>query len=272
LLLSCLMMSRLTTVNARIKATRELPNRDGAAVGRRMALASLARRSRLLNECILLSLGGGVCATLLLAALFASQFFGLRHVYGAGILFFAATILLEVALFRFAQEAWLEPFGLCRITCRPTPPALRPVRDLHRDGNRMAGVSPSTKTYAANWKNNRPWATRGGSPYCTWARMGQARFTKTEKPRSANLRQMPRGLMCKPRQCGREYGGLAASPRGIDRSLQPLPPSQQLLGPSFMEFGRCIVPRPARQHGRGAVAILRAVAAAIRAKPAFVLP
>jgi hypothetical protein len=60
-----------------------------------------------LNDGIILSLGGGVCATLLLAALFASQFFGLRHVYGAGILFFAAKILLGVALFRFAQEAWL---------------------------------------------------------------------------------------------------------------------------------------------------------------------
>jgi hypothetical protein len=32
-----LMMSRLGTVNARIKATRELPNQDGAAVGRRTA-------------------------------------------------------------------------------------------------------------------------------------------------------------------------------------------------------------------------------------------
>jgi hypothetical protein len=38
---------------------------------------------------------------------FASQFFGLKHVYGAGILFFVATLLLGVALFRFAQEAWL---------------------------------------------------------------------------------------------------------------------------------------------------------------------
>ena len=46
-------------------------------------------------------------AALLLAALFASQFFGLKHVYGAGVLFFVATLLLGVALFRFAQEAWL---------------------------------------------------------------------------------------------------------------------------------------------------------------------
>jgi hypothetical protein len=102
-----LMLSRLGTVNARIKETREKPSQDRAATTKGGALASLARRSRLLNDGIILSLGSGVCATLLLAALFASQFFGLNHVYGAGILFFAATILLGIALFRFAQEVWL---------------------------------------------------------------------------------------------------------------------------------------------------------------------
>jgi hypothetical protein len=103
-----LMMSRLAAVNAHIKATRALPDQDRrSAVGSSMALRPLTRRARLLNDGIILSLGGGVCATLLLAALFASQFFGLKHVYGAGILFFVATLLLGVALFRFAQEAWL---------------------------------------------------------------------------------------------------------------------------------------------------------------------
>src|SRR5258707_8413894 len=102
-----LMMSRLAAVNALIKATRALPDQDRSAVGSSMALRPLTRRARLLNDGIILSLGGWVCATLLLAALFASQFFGLKHVYGAGILFFLATLLLGVALFRFAQEAWL---------------------------------------------------------------------------------------------------------------------------------------------------------------------
>jgi len=102
-----LMMSRLAAVNARINATRALPDQDHSAVGSSMALRPLTRRARLLNDGIILSLSGGVCATLLLAALFASQFFGLKHVYGAGILFFVATLLLGVALFRFAQEAWL---------------------------------------------------------------------------------------------------------------------------------------------------------------------
>jgi Protein of unknown function (DUF2721) len=71
-----------------------------------MALDSFKRRGRLLSDGIILSLGGGMCATLLLAALFASQFFGLHHVYGAGVLFFVATLLLGIALFRFAREVW----------------------------------------------------------------------------------------------------------------------------------------------------------------------
>jgi hypothetical protein len=101
-----LMMSRRAAVDERIKATSALPDQDGAAVGSRMALGMLTRRARLLSDGIIMSLGAGMCATLLLAMLFASQFFGLRHVYGAAVLFIVATLLLGVALFRFAQEAW----------------------------------------------------------------------------------------------------------------------------------------------------------------------
>ena len=50
----------------------------------------------------------------------------------------------------------------------------------------------------------------------------QASITKTERPRSANLLQMPKGLMCKLRQRGRDFRGRAGS-RGIDPSLQPPP-------------------------------------------------
>lgn len=101
-----LMMSRLAAVSERIKVTRALPDQAGAAVGSSMSLGALTCRARLLSDGIILSLGGGICATLLLAILFASQFFGLRHVYGAAVLFIGATLLLGVALFRFAQEAW----------------------------------------------------------------------------------------------------------------------------------------------------------------------
>jgi hypothetical protein len=102
-----LMMSRLTTVSAQIKAVGSLPEQEHAALGSSIELRPLVRRSRLLSDGIILSLGSGVCATLLLAALFASQFFGLKHVYGAGLLFFFATLFMGVALLRFAQEVWL---------------------------------------------------------------------------------------------------------------------------------------------------------------------
>jgi hypothetical protein len=101
-----LMMSRLAAVAAQIKATRAIPDQDGAAAGNGAALATLTRRAQLLSDGIILSLGGGICATLLLAILFATQFFGLHHAYGSAVLFIAATLLLGVALFRFAQEAW----------------------------------------------------------------------------------------------------------------------------------------------------------------------
>jgi hypothetical protein len=52
---------------------------------------------------------------------------------------------------------------------------------------------------------------------------GTPAITKTERLRSASLLQTPRGLMCKLRQCGREYAGPAESSRGIDPSSQPLP-------------------------------------------------
>ena len=62
--------------------------------------------------------------------------------------------------------------------------------------------------------------SRGGRACQKFDRMGRFSITKTERPRSANLLQMPRGLMCKLRQRGRDYGGPAGS-RGIDPSLQP---------------------------------------------------
>ena len=63
-------------------------------------------------------------------------------------------------------------------------------------------------------------SSRGGRACQKFDRMGRFSITKTERPRSANLLQMPRGLMCKLRQRGRDYGGPAGS-RGIDPSLQP---------------------------------------------------
>ncbi|MNG30672.1 hypothetical protein D3C84_1163320 [compost metagenome] len=58
-----------------------------------------------MNDGILSSLRGGLCATLLLAIIFVTEFIGFKYAYGAGVLFVVATFYLGVGLFRFAQEA-----------------------------------------------------------------------------------------------------------------------------------------------------------------------
>ena len=65
----------------------------------------LRRRARLLNVGIVDSLRGGLCATILLAILFATEFMGLKYAYGAGLLFVIATFFIGFALYRFAEEA-----------------------------------------------------------------------------------------------------------------------------------------------------------------------
>ena len=67
--------------------------------------AILRRRARLLARGILASLYGAICATLVLAILFATEVLGLRYALFAPTLFAIATIALGVGLVRFIQEA-----------------------------------------------------------------------------------------------------------------------------------------------------------------------
>ena len=71
-----LMMSRLDAVNNRIKATGLLHEDRSAAT---TAVDPLTRRARLLSHGIIASLASGICATLLLAILFSTQFFRWHH-------------------------------------------------------------------------------------------------------------------------------------------------------------------------------------------------
>jgi uncharacterized protein DUF2721 len=96
-----LMASRLPAVVARLQTLNAITDEEHL----RIHLKRLRRRARFLNSGILTSLRGGLCATLLLAILFVSEFFGLKYAYGAGLLFVISTFLLGFALFRFAQEA-----------------------------------------------------------------------------------------------------------------------------------------------------------------------
>src|ERR1700704_3697710 len=62
-----LMMSRLPAAHPDTKTTKGHPKQDDPGVGSGSVPDQLPGRARLRNDGIILSLGGGVCATLLLA-------------------------------------------------------------------------------------------------------------------------------------------------------------------------------------------------------------
>lgn len=100
-----LMSTRLSAVIERIRTINEISDEDQARARLKGDLERLRRRARYLISGIHSALRGGVCATLLLAIMFTTGFMGLKHAYGAGLLFIVATVFLGFALIRFAQEA-----------------------------------------------------------------------------------------------------------------------------------------------------------------------
>jgi hypothetical protein len=103
-----LMNSRLAAVIGRIQALNEISAEDNVRVRLKADIDRLRRRARYLISGIRSSLYGGVCATILLAIMFITGFLGLKHAYGAGLLFIIATAFLGLALIRFAQEAQIS--------------------------------------------------------------------------------------------------------------------------------------------------------------------
>jgi hypothetical protein len=99
-----LMTSRMSGAMDRVRALNAIPDDDVNRAHLKADLARLLRRAALLKGGILSALIAGVCATLLLANLFITEFIGLKYAYGAGVLFVIATLFLGIALVRFAQE------------------------------------------------------------------------------------------------------------------------------------------------------------------------
>ena len=102
-----LMSGRMTAIIDRIRDLNEIAEDDPRRHRLRSDIDRLKRRAGLLQNGIYVALLSGICATLLIAILFASEILGLDHAYGAAVLFFLATFLLGLALLRFAQEAWI---------------------------------------------------------------------------------------------------------------------------------------------------------------------
>ncbi len=92
----------------RIQALNEISDEDNVRAHLKADIERLRRRARYLISGIHSALRGGVCATLLLAIMFITGFLGLKHAYGAGLLFIIATAFLGLALIRFAQEAHIS--------------------------------------------------------------------------------------------------------------------------------------------------------------------
>jgi len=100
-----LMTSRINNVLDRVRNLNAIGESDPDRAHLKADIKRLMRRANLLKDGLIAVLVAGVFATLLLAVIFATEFFGFKYAYGAGILFFIATVLLGYALFKFAQEA-----------------------------------------------------------------------------------------------------------------------------------------------------------------------
>ena len=100
-----LMASRLSGITERVRVLNAIADDDHAHAHLKADLDRLRRRAGLLNSGILAALRGGLCATLLLAIIFLTEFMGLKYAYGGAVLFIIATGFLGFALFRFSQEA-----------------------------------------------------------------------------------------------------------------------------------------------------------------------
>ena len=100
-----LMSSRLGAVTDRVRNLNAIDESDATRAHLKADIERLRRRARYLHSGMVAALRAGICATLLLAVLFVTEFTGFHYAYGAGMLFIVATVFLGFALLRFAQEA-----------------------------------------------------------------------------------------------------------------------------------------------------------------------
>jgi hypothetical protein len=102
-----IMLGRMTIVLDRIRSLHEIADDDTVWAHLKSDIPRLRKRARLLNSATHLALTSGICTALLLVAGFITAYLGVRHEYGAGVLFAVAITLLGVALVKFGQEVRL---------------------------------------------------------------------------------------------------------------------------------------------------------------------
>jgi hypothetical protein len=102
-----ILLSRMTNVLDRIRSLNDIADGDTSRAHLKADIPRLRQRAKLLNSATYLALTSGICTALLLVVGFVSAYLGIRHEYGAGMLFAVAISLLGIALFRFGQEVRL---------------------------------------------------------------------------------------------------------------------------------------------------------------------
>src|SRR5450432_3851306 len=102
-----ILLGRMTNVLDRIRSLHEIADDDTDRAHLKTDIPRLRQRAKLLNSATHLALTSGICTAFLLVVGFATAYLGVRHEYGAGLLFAVAICLLGAALFKFAQEVRL---------------------------------------------------------------------------------------------------------------------------------------------------------------------
>lgn len=95
---------RMHAVVDRIRALNRIADDDAERLWLKDDITRLKRREVLLNQSLALVVMAGIGISLLLVAGFVAAFLGLRHEYGAGVLFIITLILMMGSLVRFLQD------------------------------------------------------------------------------------------------------------------------------------------------------------------------
>jgi hypothetical protein len=110
-----IVLGRLKSVLEHIDEVDESGNIDPAI---KRKILALHKRTDVLGKCIYLLLLGGICVLALLAYMSVGAVFKIEKLYGAGLLFLAANVLVAGALFMFAMDVRMEMTRTLRLRRR----------------------------------------------------------------------------------------------------------------------------------------------------------
>jgi hypothetical protein len=99
-----ILIARISGIIDRVRSLNMISDDDAARAHLKADIPRLKQRARLINDAIYLSVGSGICTTVLVILAFVSAFVGIRHEFLVGVMFVVALGLLGAALFNFARE------------------------------------------------------------------------------------------------------------------------------------------------------------------------